>query len=896
MNIPRKWRVKASDPAMQCILSRKLGVSPLMAQILINRGIFTAAAAKDFLDVSLAGLHPPMLMRDMDKGVELAARALETKQKILVYGDYDVDGVTGTTLLVTVLRRLGGEVDYYIPHRLDLGYGLHTKALQQARENGVGLVITVDCGISNAAEVAESLAGGGPEIIITDHHEPPAELPPAAAVINPKRHDCNYPFRELAGVGVAYKFALALLEKQACPVDPGEYLDLVCLGTVADIVPLYGENRILVKHGLDKLARFERPGLKALYQICGLKNETPGTREVGYILAPRLNAAGRLGDAGTAVNLLLSEDLESALELAAELIRNNQTRQELESVALGEALGILDGEPSLAADRVLVLASANWHPGVIGIVASRLVDRYHKPALLFACAGDRGKGSARSVKGFDLMPALEYCSGSLLEYGGHSMAAGISIETAQIDRFRVLINEYAAEVLDSGKLPDILELDALVSLRQVTHELVNEIEMLQPYGHGNPSPILGTSSARLLQCRGVGKNEAHLKIKLGENQTNIDGVGFNLGKYVDELAAGKDISVAFTPTINEWQGRSYLQLKINDLQGEQGEAQSSSPNGSLDNENLFQRAGELIFIPETMLTSLRDYLTQNHHSMPGELGLLRVDNAVNRVVGQAFPGPVPGCEPGDSLLTRLAPAEKCVLLLVNSARRTLQLARHFEYRNPLFAGRVSYINSFIPADHIDSELHKVINGTVKLLISTYACNTGKLVNEASDLLFDRIIMARPPAAKSDWLSTLAFINNEAVIDIKAVYNPEDWRKNQIYLDELAPERETLASFYTLLRSLAPNGTGSCTVSEAITRMRRPEHDIASSILPTVAAAIFKDLGLLQYHWEEDMLEYKLLPTGGQRRELNESATFIWTRGIKTEWLDWIESGAHSNGA
>ncbi|HBX22337.1 MAG TPA: single-stranded-DNA-specific exonuclease RecJ [Desulfotomaculum sp.] len=889
MIIPKKWRVKASDPAMQFILSRKLGVSPLMAQLLINRGIFTAAAAKDFLDVDLSGLHSPMLMRDMDRGVELAARALETRQKILVYGDYDVDGVTGTTLLVTVLRRLGGEVDYYIPHRLDLGYGLHTKVLKQARENGVGLIITVDCGISNAAEVAESLAGGGPEIIITDHHEPPAELPPAAAVINPKRHDCNYPFRELAGVGVAYKFALALLEKKACPIEPEEYLDLVCLGTVADIVPLNGENRILVKHGLAKLARFERPGLKALYQVCGLKNEFPGTREVGYILAPRLNAAGRLGDAGTAVDLLLSDDLESALELAAELVRNNQTRQELESVALGEALGMLDGDPSLAADRVLVLASSHWHPGVIGIVASRLVDRYHKPALLLACEGERGKGSARSIKGFDLMPALEYCSGCLLEYGGHSMAAGISLKTDQIDRFRVSINEYAAGVLDNEKQPDTLELDALVSLQDVTHELVNEIEMLQPHGHGNPSPILGTPCAKLLQCRGVGKNEAHLKIKLGESRANIDGIGFNLGKYVDELATGSEISVAFTPTINDWQGRSYLQIRVNDLQGE---AQAQLANNNIVAEDYFHQAKELIFIPETMLARLRDYLTQNCRPMPGELSLLKLDSVTGEAGSQTFPGPVPSGESGDNLLTRLEIAEKCILLLVNSARHTLQLARYFEY-HPRFTGLVSYINCFMSADRIADELHKVTNGTVKLLVSTYACNTGKLGNKA---MFDRIIMARPPATREDWLNTSAGLNNDAAIDIKAAYNQDDWQKNQIYLDELAPEREALAGFYTVLRSMAPKGTGSCTVSEAVTRMCRSGHSIASSMLPTVAAAIFKDLGLLQYHWEEDMLKYKILPAGGQRRELNESGTFIWTRGIKTEWLDWIESRAQSNGA
>jgi len=885
------WRVKAADPAMQYILSRKLGVSPLMAQFLINRGIFTAEAANEFLNASLAALHPPMLMRDMDRGVELAARALDTGQKILVYGDYDADGVTGTTLLVTVLSLLNGKVDYYIPHRLELGYGLHTEVLRQARNDGVGLVITVDCGIANAAEVRETLAWGGPEIIITDHHEPPAELPPAAAVINPKRRDCTYPFRELAGVGVAYKFALALLEKKACPVEPDEYLDLVCLGTVADIVPLHGENRILVKHGLAKLARFENHGLKALCSVSGLKTETPGTREVGYILAPRLNAAGRLGNANAAVRLLLSEDDAAASELAAELVRNNQTRQELENAAMGEALGMLDGDPSLSAGRVLVLASTHWHPGVIGIVASRLVERYHKPTLLLACEGDLGKGSARSVEGFDLMTALEYSSSCLLEYGGHSMAAGLSIETGQIDRFRILINEYAAGVPDNGNQPGTLELDALVSLQQITRELVDEIEMLKPYGHGNPCPVLATPGARLLQCRGVGKNEAHLKIRVGENNANLDGIGFNLGKYADELAAAREISVAFTPTINEWQGRSYLQIKVNDLQGE---TRAQTPDHNSKDEQCFRGAGELVFIPETMLVWLRDYLLHNHHSIPGALGLLKAarTTALN---GQSPPGPVPAGEPEVNLLNRLEPAENSILLLVNSARHTVQLARYFEHHTR-FTGLVSYVNGFMDGGHLESELHKIINGTAKLLISTYACQTGITAGNASGRLFGRIILVRPPAAREDWQHIAASQNNDANVVVQAVYRPDDWRKNRMHMEELAPERETLADFYKILRSLAPGGAGSCPAGEMIALMRRAGRDTASVILPAVAAAIFKDLGLLQYDWEEDMLKYKLLPAGGRRRELNESDAFVWTRGIKAKWLDWIESGARSYGA
>lgn len=885
----KKWQVKASDPVMQFILSRELGVSPLMAQLLINRGIYTVETARSFLAPSLSELHSPTRMRDMDRGVELAARTLERNARIMVYGDYDVDGVTGTTLLVDLLRRLGGDVVYYIPQRLDLGYGLHAQVLQQARDKGVELVITVDCGIGNAAEVAALKKSGGPEIIITDHHEPPAELPPAAAVINPKRRDCTYPFRELAGVGVAYKFARALLEYCSSRVDPDYYLDLVCLGTVADIVPLHGENRILVKHGLKRLARLERPGLQALCRVAGVKPESLSTREVGYILAPRLNAAGRVGDAGAAVRLLLSEDPDTALELAASLGRDNQARQELETIALSEALGMLDGDPSLAADSVIVLGSPCWHPGVIGIVASRLVERYNKPVLLVACEGDRGKGSARSIRGFDLVPALEHCSHCLQEFGGHSMAAGFSIETSQIERFRHMINQYAADVIHGKEQPDSLELDALVSVEEITHELVNEIEMLEPYGHGNPRPLLGLTNAKLLQCRGVGKNEAHLKIQLGEKKANIDGIGFNLGSYADELAAGKEISVAFTPTINRWQGRQYLQIRISDLHPVNADEFCCRAGDRED--DILRRAGDLIFVPETFIAKLKDYLTQNHHSIPGAMEMLQAYNHLNDAVTSP-PYPAPAVRGSEKKLVHLEPSAKCILLLVNSARHTLQLTRFLNRHNPRFYGQVSFVNGFMPWDRINSKLHSINNGTIKLLVSTYSCLPGENNRE----LFDRVVMARPPATYEDWLAINSFTGSGAEMVLEAMYKQRDWEQNRSYLEELAPERDLLACCYAALRSLSPGGNGGCTAEEALSCLRSSGFDVSSVLCLAVAVAIFSDLDLLHYRWEEGMLRYKILPVGGQRRELNASGTYSWTRKVKTEWLDWIESASQANGA
>ncbi|MCL2336300.1 MAG: hypothetical protein FWC60_02645, partial [Firmicutes bacterium] len=422
----------------------------------------------------------------------------------------------------------------------------------------------------------------------------------------------------------------------------------------------------------------------------------------------------------------------------------------------------------------------------------------------------------------------------------------------------------------------------------------DEIEMLKPYGHGNPCPVLAVSDARLLQCRGVGKNEAHLRITVGENEANLNGIGFNLGKYADELAATREVSLAFTPTINEWQGRSYLQLKVNDLQGEtRFQNQEQNPG----EENYFPGAGELVFFPETMLARLRDYLLRAHHALPGALSLFKAAGT-NALSSQSLPASVTGLEPEPVSLHKLEPGENMLLLLVNSARHTVQLARYFA-RRPGFGGSVSYLNGFMDQDHLRREQHKITNGAAKVLISTYACqrNLMELTTGRPGLAVERIILVRPPAFREDWQSIAAGANVGGSVLVQAAYRPDDWQKSQLpYIDELAPEREILADFYKILRSLAPEGAAVCPVDRMLTLMGRLGRDVASIMLAAVAAAIFKDLGLLQYDWEEDMLKYKLLPGDGRRRELNESDAFVWTRRIKGEWLDWVRSGPGSYGA
>lgn len=904
MQKSKKWVIKAAEPVLQLILSKGLGVSPLMAQLLINRGIYTVKAARAFLNASIKELHPPESMGDLPRAVQIISQALDRGDKILVYGDYDVDGVTGTTLLVHVLRRLGGSVEYYIPHRLDDGYGLHTPVLQKARESGIGLVLTVDCGISAVAEVDEANHSGGPVVIITDHHEPPPELPRAAAVVNPKRKDCSYPFSDLAGVGVAFKLVQALLAAREHPFGWEEYLDLVCLGTIADIVPLQGENRILVKHGLSHLANSPRPGLRALCQVSGVKGDVLSTWEVGFMLAPRINAAGRLDDAGLAVELLLCDDYEKAQEMASLLNQANQERQRLEADTLSEALDMLEKDPQLAARDVLVLASANWHPGVIGIVASRLVDRFYKPVLLVACDNGLGRGSARSSGGFNLYNALEYCSGCLAGYGGHALAAGFSLPVDQIDELREKINDYAAAHPGATDTKPVMELDALVSLQDITFQLIDEIEKLAPYGHGNPGPLFALRQARLVNCRGVGKNNAHLKMLLSDRNVSMDGIGFNLGRFAGELAVGKEISVAFTPVVNNWLGRQNLQVKVHDVHPEP--LADVKGKGQWQEDNL-RFAGDLVLVPETITCLLQEFLSRRGYPLPPEMNTLRagvMESGADSMAGFAAPTPgsrllppaqnrVPAGALREKRLARLSPSRGCTLLVANCACHALQVYRYIENHNSRFTGVTTCLHGFMSGDYINDQLNKINRQVIKLAVVTPVCLGEK---EAVTGSFDRVLLVRPPATVLDWQQLTGLAGTRTAPGVEFLYGAEDWDENRRHLEELAPERDVLAHYYVLLRSLASGGSGAASKTAILEQMARAGYNMYSCISLVVAVAIFADLGLLQFDWQEDMLKYKLLPFKGKKTDLSASPTFNWVHNIKSNQLNWINLNVKASGA
>ncbi len=574
----KRWFIPRVNHGLAKSLSDGASLSPILSQILINRRIETPEEARMFLSPSFDNLLDPFLMNDTEKAAIRIKEAIDKGERILIFGDYDVDGVTGTALLLCVLGDFRANVSYYIPNRLREGYGLNVEAIKRLKtqDPGLRLIITVDCGTTSFEEVdvAKSL---GIDVIITDHHLPPSShrLPEAYAILNPNREDSTYPFRDLAGVGVAFKLCQALTSDSRLQTPDSRLLDLVALGTIADLVPLRGENRILVKAGLGALSEGKRIGIKALKRVSGFEERPVSSGIVSFCLAPRINAAGRIGDAGLGVRLLLSESETEAMEMAETLDRLNRERQEIEEKTLQEALvklGVQSPE-SIAKTRdyqfpdhdySIVLASPEWHTGVLGIVASRLTELFYRPAFLFCLKDNIAKGSARSIPNFHLHEGLTECYDLLSNFGGHAFAAGLSMKEENLEDFRIRINEVIKNKLGDDDLLPRLRIDAKVDFKDLNFNLINELDSLSPFGLGNPEPVLGAKAVEVRYPRIVGDN--HLKVKLRQNRTVLDGIGFNMGDILNgdrvKIKEGERIDLAFTASINEWEGRKTVQLEI----------------------------------------------------------------------------------------------------------------------------------------------------------------------------------------------------------------------------------------------------------------------------------------------------------------------------------------------
>ena len=557
-----------SDEEKQKIkdISASLKCPKIVAELLYRKGLGTTEEIDAFLNPRLDQQYDPFLFPDMEKAVQRIMRAIDKGEKITVYGDYDVDGTTATTLLYLGLNRIGANIDYYIPHRMIDGYGLSLSSLDQLKENGTSLIISVDCGV-NALEEIEAINERGMEIIITDHHNPKEELPEAVAIINPKLPGCTYPFPYLAGVGVAYKLLMAIYKAKRLETlaNTLKYMDLVAVGTIADIVPLIGENRVFAHIGLQHLIEKKNLGLNALVQIAGLKSKVLDSSDIVFGLAPRINAAGRMGSASLAVELLISRDIEQSKELAESIERLNSLRQQEDQKTFQEACEIIEKKYSkLETVPCIVISSDDWHPGVIGIVASKLAERYYRPVLMISFKEGWGCGSGRSVADFDLFNALKFVEHNLPSYGGHKYAVGFTILQEYLDRFENELSRYIADHLQLQQIKPPLEIDHQIELYDISEFLLDWIEQFAPFGPENSRPVMLTRNVSVAGYPyTVGRN--HLKLKVVKDGVQLDLIGYNLGDYLPLLKKNMDIDIAYTLEYTRFGGKINIQGKLKDI-------------------------------------------------------------------------------------------------------------------------------------------------------------------------------------------------------------------------------------------------------------------------------------------------------------------------------------------
>lgn len=560
MHAHKILRIASPNIHLQSIFSKELGISKILAQILVNRGIDNVEDAEKFLNVDLDHLLDPYSFSDMRKSVNLIKRATKHRERVMVFGDYDVDGLTSLALLEITLSKMGLDVVHYLPHRIKEGYGLNRNILHLLRQKNIKLLITADCGTNSHQEIKE-LRRYNIDVIVTDHHEPIDcdTLPCVSAIINPKLKGSSYKYRDLAGVGVAYKLCQAITGEMLF-----EDLDLVSLGTIADVVPLTGENRVIVREGLSKLSQTKRLGLKALIETSGIKDRKITSYFVSYILGPRINASGRMDTAEIALNLLMSQKEDEAEQLAKMVEAHNRQRQKIENKILEEAQGLIDKEINFKEHKIIVIAKEDWHPGVLGIVASKLTDRFYRPTIVISKTRDLCKGSGRSIKNFHLFQVLSECKEFLETFGGHSHAAGLVITKDNIEDFKNKINRLAKEKMSLEDLLPSLDIDMELNLSDLNEVLIKELEALEPFGVDNPEPLFYT---RNLKIKGepcvLGRDT--LKFWVSDEKITYQAIGFGMATFKNSLINADYFDLVYSPRIDNWQGQGTVLLEAKDI-------------------------------------------------------------------------------------------------------------------------------------------------------------------------------------------------------------------------------------------------------------------------------------------------------------------------------------------
>jgi len=561
-----RWKIKQPSQDQVTSLKKEFNTSEIIAKVLANRGIESLKSSHNFFNPSNDQLHDPFIMKNMDIAVDRISKNIQNQKPILIFGDYDVDGTTGASLLYLGLKDLNAIVEYYIPHREKEGYGLSTGGIDYAQSIGADLLITCDCGI-NAFKPVDDAADQGIDVIITDHHIPDKKLPNAYAVLNPKQKGCEYPFKGLCGCGVAFKLISALSEQSEIEQNLGlNYLDLVALATSADMVPILDENRVLVHFGLDQLEESNSPGIHQLLVQTGLVGESLNVGKLVFGLAPKINAAGRMGDANRTVELLTTSDKNRAEELASILVRENKRRQLIQEDIVNDAIRQVYAQVDLENSKVVIVGSKGWHPGVIGIVASRIKDEFSRPAIVIAFDEDGiGKGSARSIPKLDLYDALAYASKFLEGFGGHPMAAGLTVLEDRFENFKSLFLRNVNKILSDDDLIPVISIDGEMELKDINPRFMRFLEKLGPFGPGNMRPKFMSRNLQVSgQPRLMGKGE-HIRFIVSQNGRNYPAVGFKLSSHYEDLIRGVPIDLAYVVEVNEWQGQSNIQLNVRDI-------------------------------------------------------------------------------------------------------------------------------------------------------------------------------------------------------------------------------------------------------------------------------------------------------------------------------------------
>lgn len=806
MIIGKTWVYNQVDENEVERLVNETGVSRLLAKVLAGRNINDKSYIRKFLNPSINDLYDPFLLKDMDKAVERIIHAINRKEKITLYGDYDVDGVTGTSILYDFLSGFGLDIDIYIPDRLEEGYGVSREAVETILKRGTTLMITIDCGITAVNEVAYAMENGM-DVVITDHHECGEILPAACAVVNPMRYDCGYPFKGLAGVGVAFKLINALCIKMNMGNAHLKYLDLVSIGTVADIVSINDENRVIVKYGMDMIPETKNMGLRALLNKSGLEGKQIGIFEIAFIIGPRINAAGRIKEATSVVKMFTSGDMDECMDIAESLDEANKIRQEIENSIYKEAEEIIGRDIDLNKERVIVVAKEGWHHGVIGIVASKITEKYYRPCILISIDGDEGVGSGRSIEGFNIFEALDACREYLLKYGGHEMAAGLRINRDAIDDFKQAINHQAFNILTEDLLVPKIRIDAYVDNSDMNVESVEQCGLLSPFGPGNPAPVFAYSNLTINEVKNVGAVSKHLKLKLSNSGLQVDAIGFNMGPAIELLSEEDIIDVAARLELNSWNNTTKIQLNLKDIK---------------------------------IKKSKKEYYYSLDKCIEGELKYLRDcrnGNGYNYMTDESKIGALGHFNREDELIPYLSKAleqNRHVAVLVNSAGMLSELINIAEKLTKNI--KISYNICYTSFKNGQIKL-KTIDGAGLTII------VNPLPEEVDCSIFDAFVIAGGWLCRnclSAILDKIAAAGRELVFYKKGANDP-------LETEEIVPVRDDLAALYRYIK-LVCNETGRAVIDDLFVFTSRviKEYNVSMSYVKVKKGLdIFNELGLLE---------------------------------------------------